>query len=75
MLYEDNLIYDIDLSLPMAIVMGSEHKGVNPSVLKIVNEHEDEKTFCHLLSKNLSFLLMELILNFLLYFLISLMLT
>jgi 23S rRNA (guanosine2251-2'-O)-methyltransferase len=34
----DNLIYDIDLSLPMAIVMGSEHKGVNPSVLKIVNE-------------------------------------
>ena len=34
----DNLIYDLDLSLPLAVVMGSEHKGVNPSVLKIVNE-------------------------------------
>jgi len=34
----DNLIYDIDLAKPLAIVMGSEHKGVNPSVLKIVDE-------------------------------------
>jgi 23S rRNA (guanosine2251-2'-O)-methyltransferase len=34
----DNLIYDIDLNKPLAIVMGSEHKGVNPSVLKIVDE-------------------------------------
>ena len=34
----DNLIYDLDLSLPLAVVMGSEHQGVNPSVLKIVNE-------------------------------------
>jgi 23S rRNA (guanosine2251-2'-O)-methyltransferase len=31
----DHLIYDVDLSIPLAIVMGSEHKGVNPSVLKI----------------------------------------
>lgn len=34
----DNLIYDIDLTHPLAIIMGSEHKGVNPSVLKIVDD-------------------------------------
>jgi 23S rRNA (guanosine2251-2'-O)-methyltransferase len=34
----ENLIYDLDLNKPLAIVMGSEHKGVNPSVLKIVDE-------------------------------------
>jgi len=33
----DNLIYDVDLTTPLAIVMGSEHKGVNPSVLKIID--------------------------------------
>ena len=33
----DNLIYDVDLTIPTAIVMGSEDKGVNPSVLKIVD--------------------------------------
>lgn len=32
------LLYDIDCNKPLAIVMGSEHRGVNPSVLKIVNE-------------------------------------
>lgn len=34
----DQLIYDIDYTKPVAIVMGSEHRGVNPSVLKIVDE-------------------------------------
>jgi len=34
----DNLIYDIDLKKPTAIIMGSEGRGVNPSVLKIVDE-------------------------------------
>lgn len=33
----DNLIYDIELNQPLALVMGSEFKGVNPSVLKIVD--------------------------------------
>ena len=33
----DNLIYDIDLTLPTAIVMGSEDRGINPSILKVVN--------------------------------------
>ncbi|MFY0630042.1 MAG: 23S rRNA (guanosine(2251)-2'-O)-methyltransferase RlmB [Flavobacteriaceae bacterium] len=34
----DHMIYDIDYTQPIAIVMGSEHRGVNPSVLKIVDE-------------------------------------
>jgi len=29
--------YDIDLKQPSAIIMGSEGKGINPSVLKLVN--------------------------------------
>ena len=33
---ETNL-YDIDFKIPTAIVMGSEGRGINPSVLKIVN--------------------------------------
>jgi len=32
------LIYDVDLQTPVALVMGSEGRGVNPSVLKIVDE-------------------------------------
>jgi len=31
------LIYDIDFKQPIAIIMGSEHRGINPSVLKIVD--------------------------------------
>lgn len=34
----DNNIYDINFNQPIAIVMGSEDKGVNPSVLKIIDE-------------------------------------
>ncbi|CAM4273670.1 23S rRNA (guanosine(2251)-2'-O)-methyltransferase RlmB [Gillisia limnaea] len=33
---EDNL-YTVDFKLPTALIMGSEEKGVNPSVLKIVD--------------------------------------
>jgi len=33
---EDSL-YDVNLNQPMAIVMGSEHRGVNPSILKMVD--------------------------------------
>ncbi|PHQ55295.1 MAG: 23S rRNA (guanosine(2251)-2'-O)-methyltransferase RlmB [Lutibacter sp.] len=32
----ENLIYDIDLTIPTAIIMGSEDRGINPSILKIV---------------------------------------
>ncbi|MFD1293549.1 23S rRNA (guanosine(2251)-2'-O)-methyltransferase RlmB [Lutibacter holmesii] len=31
----DNLIYDINLTVPTAIIMGSEDRGINPSILKI----------------------------------------
>lgn len=34
----ENNIYDIDFNKGIAIIMGSEDKGVNPSVLKIVDE-------------------------------------
>lgn len=34
----DSNIYDIDLTEPVAIIMGSEDRGINPSVLKIVDE-------------------------------------
>lgn len=30
-------LYDVDFKIPTAIIMGSEHKGVNPSILKMVN--------------------------------------
>ncbi len=33
----DQTIYDVDLKQPTAIIMGSEHKGVNPSILKMVD--------------------------------------
>ncbi|NNC70203.1 MAG: 23S rRNA (guanosine(2251)-2'-O)-methyltransferase RlmB, partial [Flavobacteriaceae bacterium] len=31
----DESIYDIDLTKPIALIMGSEHKGVSPAILKI----------------------------------------
>ena len=34
----DDLIYDKDLSQPLGLVMGNEGRGINPSVLKIVDE-------------------------------------
>ncbi len=34
----DQTIYDISFNEPCAIIMGSEGKGINPSVLKLVNE-------------------------------------
>lgn len=34
----DELIYDISFKEPCAIIMGSEGKGINPSVLKLVDE-------------------------------------
>lgn len=34
----DNTIYDVSLQEGVAIIMGSEDRGINPSVLKIVDE-------------------------------------
>jgi 23S rRNA (guanosine2251-2'-O)-methyltransferase len=33
----DQTIYDVSLNEPIAIIMGSEDRGINPSVLKIVD--------------------------------------
>lgn len=33
----DDSIFDINFKQPIAIVMGSEHRGVNPSILKMVD--------------------------------------
>lgn len=33
----DNSIYDVDFNRPIAILMGSEEKGISPSVLKIID--------------------------------------
>ena len=33
----DNSIYQVDFNKPTAIVMGSEHKGISPSILKIAD--------------------------------------
>ena len=33
----EQLIYDLDLTLPTALIMGSEDRGINPSILKMVS--------------------------------------
>ena len=33
----DDSIFDTDFNQPLAIIMGSEHRGVNPSILKMVD--------------------------------------
>ena len=33
----ESSIFDVDFKQPMAIIMGSEHRGVNPSILKMVD--------------------------------------
>lgn len=50
----NNNIYDIELKEPLAIIMGSEDKGVNPSVLKIVDEKAKLPMFGTISSLNVS---------------------
>ena len=33
----DNTIYQVDFNKPTALIMGSEHKGISPSILKIAD--------------------------------------
>ncbi|SHI66090.1 23S rRNA (guanosine(2251)-2'-O)-methyltransferase RlmB [Flavobacterium haoranii] len=47
-------IYDIDFKEPTAIIMGSEDKGVNPSVLKVVDEKAKLPMFGTISSLNVS---------------------
>jgi 23S rRNA (guanosine2251-2'-O)-methyltransferase len=50
----DNNIYDIALNEGVAIIMGSEDRGVNPSVLKIVDEKAKLPMFGTIESLNVS---------------------
>lgn len=50
----ENNIYDIDFTGGVAIIMGSEDKGVNPSVLKIVDEKSKLPMFGTISSLNVS---------------------
>ncbi|MNX44402.1 putative TrmH family tRNA/rRNA methyltransferase [compost metagenome] len=50
----DQTIYDITLTEPVAIIMGSEDRGINPSVLKIVDEKAKLPMFGTIGSLNVS---------------------
>ena len=50
----DQKIYDISLNEPVAIIMGSEDRGINPSVLKIVDEKAKLAMFGTIGSLNVS---------------------
>lgn len=50
----DQNIYDLTLNEPIAIIMGSEDRGVNPSVLKIVDEKAKLPMFGTIASLNVS---------------------
>ncbi|WP_447636095.1 23S rRNA (guanosine(2251)-2'-O)-methyltransferase RlmB [Flavobacterium microcysteis] len=50
----DHNIYDLSLNEPIAIIMGSEDRGVNPSVLKIVDEKAKLPMFGTIASLNVS---------------------
>lgn len=50
----DYNIYDINFNAPVAIIMGSEDQGINPSVLKIVDEKAKLPMFGNIGSLNVS---------------------
>ncbi|MNK01011.1 putative TrmH family tRNA/rRNA methyltransferase [compost metagenome] len=50
----ENTIYDISLNEPLAIIMGSEDRGINPSVLKIVDDKAKLPMFGTIASLNVS---------------------
>jgi len=50
----DQNIYDVTLNEPVAIIMGSEERGINPSVLKIVDEKAKLPMFGSIGSLNVS---------------------
>ena len=50
----ENNIYNINFNSPVAIIMGSEDRGINPSVLKIVDEKAKLPMFGNIGSLNVS---------------------
>ncbi|MDR2223998.1 MAG: 23S rRNA (guanosine(2251)-2'-O)-methyltransferase RlmB [Flavobacteriaceae bacterium] len=47
-------LYDVDMNVPVAIIMGSEDKGINPSVLKVIDEKAKLPMFSVIDSLNVS---------------------
>ncbi|MDR0229229.1 MAG: 23S rRNA (guanosine(2251)-2'-O)-methyltransferase RlmB [Flavobacteriaceae bacterium] len=47
-------LYDVDMNVPVAIIMGSEDKGINPSVLKVIDEKAKLPMFSTIDSLNVS---------------------
>jgi 23S rRNA (guanosine2251-2'-O)-methyltransferase len=50
----DKMLYDIDFNCSVAVIMGSEDKGINPSVLKIVEHKAKLPMFGSISSLNVS---------------------
>lgn len=50
----DQILFDLDLRKPLAIIMGSEDRGINPSVLKIVDDKAKLPMFGKIGSLNVS---------------------
>ena len=50
----EHTLYNVDFSDSVAIIMGSEDKGINPSVLKIVDERAKLPMFGTIVSLNVS---------------------
>lgn len=50
----NNLIYEVDLKNPLAIIMGSEDKGIAPNLLKIVDNKAKLPMFGEISSLNVS---------------------
>lgn len=49
-----NLLYDVSMEVPLAIVMGAEDKGISPSILKIVDDKAKLPMFGEIGSLNVS---------------------
>ena len=50
----DTLLYDMDLTGPLAILLGSEEDGISPEYLKIVHQKGKFPVFGHISSLNVS---------------------
>jgi len=48
----DKLLYNVDFTIPTAIIMGSEEEGISPEYLKLCNEKVKIPMFGHIGSLN-----------------------
>ena len=50
----ETTLYEVDLKKPTALVMGSEHKGISPAILKISDERAKLPMLGEIASLNVS---------------------